>query len=108
MSVVRIPNIKFKQSVSTDVVANRVYVHAANTPFDVANPHVDVTKPTPDADGFSRIPVSLIPLLVGVEGTRDIDVTAIDGVGNESDPLEIDAANFDLSPPAAPTDGSLE
>ena len=108
MANVRVPFIKFRQSATTDVVANRVRVRAANTVAAYDSPFVDVPRPTPDADGFSRIPVSAIPQLANVEGRRDIHVTAVDGVGNESDFLQIDNQLFDLSPPAAPTDGSVE
>lgn len=107
MATVNTPNIRFKQSVAADVVKNRVYVHAPNTPFAKTNPFVDVPKPVAGADGYSLISVALVSQLTGVEGRRDIDVTAIDGVGNESDPLELDNQLFDLSPPAAPTDGSI-
>lgn len=108
MAFINVPVIKFKQSTAADVVKNRVYVHAPNTPFSKSNPFVDIPKPAPDADGYTRISISLVSQLSGVEGFRDIDVTALDAVGNESDPLELDNQLFDLQPPAAPTDGSIE
>lgn len=107
MSQIKVPVIKFKQSTSADTVANRIRVRAANTAPVYDTPFVDIPKVTPDADGFSRIAVSLVAQLTGVEGRRDIHLTAIDGVGNESDFLEIDNQLFDLSPPVAPTDGSI-
>ena len=107
MSNIKIPVIKFKQSTSTDAVSNRIRVRAANTAPAYDAPFVDIPKVTPDADGYSRIPVSLVAQLTGVEGRRDVHLTAVDGVGNESDFLEIDNQLFDLSPPAAPTDGSV-
>jgi hypothetical protein len=101
--------IRFKQSDSADVKSNNVYIHAANTPFDPTGAFDSISPvPTPDADGFSRIPLVNVPKAAGLEGQFDIDITAVDGVGNESDPLEIDNATFDLSPPDAPTDGALE
>lgn len=107
MSKVNSPVVKFKQSVSADTTANRIRVRAANTAPLYDAPFIDVPKVTADADGYSRISVSLISQLTGVEGRRDIHITAIDAVGNESDFLEIDNQLFDLSPPAAPTDGSI-
>lgn len=108
MSTVKIPVIKFKQSTSADTVSNRIRVRDANTAPAYDTPFVDISKVVPDADGFSRIPVSLVAQLTGVEGRRDIHLTAVDGVGNESDFLEIDNQLFDLQPPDAPTDGSVE
>lgn len=100
--------IRFKQSVAADVVANRVYIHAPNTPFDGSGAFDEITPvPTPDADGFTRIPLVNVPKAAGLEGNFDVDITSVDSSGNESDPLEIDNANFDLSPPDAPTDGSV-
>lgn len=100
--------VRFKQSASADVVKNRVYIHAPNQPFDPANAFDEVAAPAADADGFTRIPMANLPKAAGLEGLFDVDVTALDARGNESDPLEIDNQLFDLSPPLAPTDGSVE
>lgn len=107
MSQIKVPTLKFKQSTSPDVVANRIRVRDPNTTPAYDTPFVDIPKVAPDEDGYSRIPVSQVSQLTGVEGRRDIHLTAIDGVGNESDFLEIDDVTFDLSPPEAPTDGSV-
>jgi hypothetical protein len=100
--------VRFKQSTAADVVKNRVYIHAPNQPFSESNPFDEVAAPVPNADGFSRISFADLPKAAGLEGFYDVDVTAVDARGNESDPLEIDNQLFDLSPPPAPTDGSLE
>lgn len=107
MSLVKSPIIRFKQSVTADVVSNRVRVRPANTPPAYDAPSQDVPKPVPSTDGYSRIPVSSITALNGVEGRRDIHITAVDGAGNESDFLTLADVAFDLTPPAAPTDGSV-
>jgi len=100
--------VRFKQSVSADTVKNRVRVREANTPAEYDEPFNDVAKPTPDADGYTRIPAANIPAMAGLEGQYDVHVTALDSRGNESDFLEIDNQTFDLSPPEAPTDGATE
>lgn len=100
--------VRFKQSLAADVVANRVYIHAPNQPFSDTNAFDEVPKPAADADGFTRISFVNLPKAAGLEGRFDVDVTAVDARGNESDPLELDDQLFDLSPPDAPTDGSLE
>lgn len=101
--------IRFRQSNSPDVVANRVYVLPANSPHDSAAPF-DEIRPAPaaDNDGFTRIPAANVSRMQGLEGQYDVHVTALDARGNESDPLEIDNQLFDLSPPNAPTDGAVE
>jgi hypothetical protein len=100
--------IKFKQSTSADVVANRIRIRPANTAAVYDSPFQDVTKPTPDADGFTRIPMSSITAAKNLEGKYDVHITALDAAKNESDFLEIDNQTFDLSPPLAPTAGSVE
>jgi hypothetical protein len=107
MARVTSPNIRFRQSPAPDVVSNRVRVRPANTVAAYDTPFQDVPKPVPGADGYTLIPVASITALTGVEGRRDVHVTAVDANGNESDFLEIDNVLFDLSPPAAPTDGSI-
>lgn len=108
MALVKDVVVRFKQSTSPDVVTNRIRVRPANTPAAYDTPFNDVPAPTPDADGFSRIAAANIPAMQGLEGRFDVHVTALDARGNESDFLEIDNQLFDLSPPLAPTDGSLE
>jgi len=100
--------IRFKQSEATDVVKNRVYIHAPNQPFNADNAFDELDPPVADEDGFSRIPLVNVPKAAGLDGSYDVDITAVDDAGNESDPLEIDNANFDVTPPGAPTDGSVE
>ncbi len=108
MSQIKELVVRFRQSTAADVVANRVYIHAPNTPFDKNNPFDEVLKPAADNDGYTRIPFANLPKAAGLEGQYDVDVTAVDGRGNESDPLELDNQTFDLSPPDAPTDGAVE
>lgn len=100
--------IRFRQSESPDVVANRVRVRPANSVAAYDGPFNDIALVAADTDGFTRIPAVNVPALAGLEGQYDVHITAVDSVGNESDFLEIDNQTFDLSPPEAPTDGSIE
>lgn len=108
MAKIKELTLRFRQSTAADVVKNRVYVHGPNQPFDANAPYDEVPAPTADADGYTRIALVNLPKLAGLEGQYDLDVTALDATGNESDPLEIDNQTFDLSPPDAPTDGAVE
>lgn len=108
MSLVKDVVVRFRQSASPDVVANRIRVRAANSPAVHDTPFDQVVPPAPSADGYTRIAAADIPSMVDLEGQYDVHITAVDGVGNESDFLEIDNQTFDLSPPSAPTDGSVE
>jgi hypothetical protein len=96
------PKIKFRPSTSPDVASYRVREVA-----DYDAPFVQVPKPAADADGFSRIPVSAVSFLDGTEGTVTVFLTAVDGAGNESDFLTV-TGPLDLSPPVAPSAGSIE
>lgn len=100
--------LRFKQSISADVLKNRIRIRPANTAPLYDSPFDEVAKPTPAADGYSRITLSDLPQVKGIEGKYDVHLTAVDAVGLESNFLEIDNQTFDLSPPAAPTDGKLE
>jgi hypothetical protein len=92
----------------TDAVRNNIRIRPANTPAEYDDPVDTLDSPTPDTDGFTRIPLANIPQAAGLEGQFDIHVTALDAAGNESDFLEIDNQTFDISPPDAPTEGSVE
>jgi hypothetical protein len=101
--------IRFTQSTSGDVVANRVRIHAADTAPDYATPYDEVRPPpAADADGFTRIPLANVPKAAGLSGRYDVGITAVDAAGNESDFLDIDSVPFDLDPPRPPTAGSVE
>lgn len=108
MALVKEIVVRFRQSTSADVVSNRIRVRPANTPAEYDTPFDDVPKPTPNADGYTRIAAADIPSMSGLEGQYDVHITAVDARGNESDFLEIDNQTFDLSPPEAPTDGATE
>jgi hypothetical protein len=103
----RIKELTLRFRNPADAVRNAIRVRPANTPAAYDAPVDTLTAPTPDADGYSRIPLANIPQAAGLEGTYDIHVTALDAAGNESDFLEVDNQVFDLSPPEAPTDGSI-
>lgn len=98
----------FVQSTSGDVIANRVRILPNEAGFSYGAAHDEVPAPTPDPDGRSRIDLATLPGAQGVEGRRDVWITAVDSRGNESDPLEIDQALFDFSAPAAPTDARVD
>lgn len=107
MAKVVSPVIRFKHS-GDGATKIRVRLSAAASDPSYDTPFDEVAIPSVDSDGFRRIPVGVLPHLAGIEGTFDIDLTAVDNAGNESDFLQINSADFDLSPPAAPTDGALE
>lgn len=107
MAQVRDIFLRFRQGTG-GVVANRVRIRPANTPAAYDEPFHEVRPaPTPDAQGYVVIPLESIPQAAGLEGQYDVHVTALDAVGHESDFLELDNQTFDLSPPTAPTDGSI-
>ncbi len=102
--------LKFKQSVAADVVANRIRIRPANTPFVKDEPHVDVPVDASrvGSDGFTRIPFTLFAP-DDLDGRYDVHVTAIDDAGGESETaLEVDNQDFDFVLPEAPTEGSVE
>lgn len=101
MAHIVVPFLKFRPSTSPDAVA-----HLARPEANYDLPGV-VLRPTIGTDGYARVPVNEIPFLEGVEGDVEVYVTAMDNAGNESDFLRV-AGPLDLSPPAAPTDGSIE
>jgi hypothetical protein len=107
MAKVVSPKIKFHHS-GVDVASIRVRLSVAESVPDYNTAYDEVPLPPQDADGFRRIALSSLPKVVGKEGTFDVDLTAVDVAGNESDFLQINSANFDLSPPEAPTDGALD
>lgn len=109
MALVKEVVVRFRQSDSSDVAANRIRVRPANTAAEYDTPFDEIRPvPAPDNDGFTRIPAANIPAMQGLEGQFDVHITAVDGRGNESDFLEIDNQTFDLSPPNAPTEGVVE
>lgn len=108
MSLIKEVVVRFKPGTATDIVSHRIRVRPANTVAAYDTPFDDVAAATPDADGFCRIPAANVPSMVGLSGQFDVHITEVDARGNESDFLEIDNQTFDLSPPDAPTEGSLE
>jgi hypothetical protein len=101
------PKLRFRHT-GLDVSAIRVRLHAAESEPSYDTPFDEVPLPPQDDDGYRRIALNLLPKIAGKEGVFDVDLSAVDSAGNESDFLQINSANFDLSPPAAPTDGALE
>lgn len=99
--------LKFKQS--DGAVGNRIRIRPANTPAVKDDPVDEVNPaPAPSPDGYTRIDLNPLPQMQGLDGNYDVHVTAIDAAGNESGFLEVDNQNFDVVPPAAPTDGTVE
>lgn len=92
-----------------DAVRNNIRVRPANTVAAYDDPVDQIVPPPPNSDGFTRIPLVDIPQARDLpEGRYDFHITALDAAGHESDFLEVDNQDFDLTPPAAPTDGALE
>jgi hypothetical protein len=102
---------RFVQSVSADVQANRVYIEEDPSVYTLdLTPVGEITPPVVDPDGYSRVDLAGLANASprDFDGTYDIYITALDERGNESGPLEIADAAFDLVPPDAPTDGAIE
>lgn len=104
--------IKFKQSGSQDVVANKIYVRVHNpaTPINKLNALKNVKvepPPNPDIDGFTNIEFSV--LFPTLDGYYDFGVSAIDDAGNESPLLTQGFINIplDFVAPGPPTEGSI-
>ncbi len=91
----------------TGVTRYNVYVHAANTEPNYDDAHETVASPAV-VGGRVSIDLAELALFRGLEGLRDVAVTALDEIGNESDFLEIDGVSFDFSPPTAPTVGRVD
>lgn len=88
-----------------DLVGYRVYYAPAQTPFDYSLPYIIKERIT---DGCEAVAPDDFP--VGVfnqEAQYSIWVTAVDEVGNESDPLAL-SGRFDFIPPPAPSNGGIE
>ena len=68
----------FVQSPSGDVVANRVRILEDAAGFSYGAPHDQVPAPAPDPDGRSRIDLATLPQAQGIEGRRDVWITAVD------------------------------
>lgn len=83
-----------------DVMGYRVYAVAQGTPFSYALPFigsVDASVVAPDDFPAGTFDADI---------TYDIFITAVDDVGNESDPLAL-SAPFDFVAPNPPTDGGI-
>ncbi len=96
-----------------DAAAYKVYVGEANSTPSYDDPNVKLAVAefeSKNEDGVPRLSINLadLPLFDGVSGARDVNVTALDAAGNESDFLEIDNVLFDFDPPAAPTAGRVD
>lgn len=99
----------FKQSVSPDTEANRVRIVDANAAMTYDVEFAEIRPvPTPDADGFTRIDLSVLSISAGLDGQFDVGITAVDERGQESPFLMLEDGNFDFSPPSAPTEGQFE
>ena len=102
---------RFKQSDAEDIVANRVYVEEAPSQYTLDLLRVgEVPIPPVGDDGYTRIDLAALANVASrdFDGTYDVYITAVDDAGNESAPLVIPQAVFDLVPPGAPTDGTIE
>lgn len=100
--------LHIKGSDSVDVVSYNLFVSKQGDPLPTTpTANVLATRFVPDDTGHITLDLSTVSELAGLEGTYTVDVTAVDGVGNESPSLDIPNTVFDLSPPNAPTDGSV-
>lgn len=86
-----------------DLAVYHVYYAAAGTEFSYALPFVSVPKTQAFAFAPQDFPAGAFP----DEADYSIWVSAVDEVGNESDPLAL-SGRFDFIPPAAPATGGIE
>jgi hypothetical protein len=106
-------NLKFKPSLSPDVVKYNLYykLHDANVPLnkDNAVATIDLGKPNAATDGYIHIELNSISQLAGLDGTYDLGVAAEDDAGNISPLLTQGLANLtlDFVAPSPPTEASI-
>lgn len=74
------------------------------TPFDYAHPPGVTEHEIQNIAGADKVVMNLADAGELAEGTYSIFVTAVDGSGNESDPLVQNGVIMDFTPPAVPTD----
>ena len=96
--------LTFTPSVDSDIAHYRVRILAEGTVFDYDFGFDSVGKGTGTT---IEVDISDLPKAPEDEGTYDIYVTAVDQVGNESDPMVISAIIMDFTAPAAPTLGRI-
>lgn len=97
--------LRFSPSASADAVGYRIYILLDGMNFSHDAPFTEITDPK---DGNKiEIDIGSLENAPTVEGTYDTFVTAIDGFGNESDPMVIENSVFDFVAPEAPTDGEI-
>ena len=94
--------LKFTPSTSPDVVLYRVRIADVGT-VDYDTTHDEITDLTTQPDGKIHYDLSTHPLAPSLEGTYDVGVTSVDGVGNESDISIISGVALDFTAPDAPT-----
>jgi len=95
MARIQSHTIKIDPSPDQDVVKYRVYVSKGET----ANPYEDIMVETTSLEVIA--PDDFPDGTFDEEGTYVIQATAVDGQGNESDPMVINHF-FDLTPPRPP------
>jgi hypothetical protein len=88
-------------STATDVATYRVYATEEAAPITYSSPHVDVGLVT-EVD-LGRLANEGFTPLVDAEGSYNLGVSALDGMGNESDIAVRPSVPLDFVPPAAPT-----
>ena len=86
-----------------DLVNYRIYWALTPTPFGYELPAIEAPKEVTEVVAPTDFPEGTFE----VDGDYNIWVTAVDEVGNESDPLAL-SGRFDFTPPPAPLSGGIE
>lgn len=105
--------LKFKPSVSLDVVGYKLYIKPdeqnVTLDKDNASQTIDLGKPDPDTDGFIKVELSSINELQTLDGIYDLGVSSVDDAGNES-PLLLQGLadiSLDFLAPSPPSEASV-
>jgi hypothetical protein len=98
----------FTPSISADIIGHHVRILEDGTEFTYDAPFSLVPDDSPMVGDNIEIDLASLSVAPTEEGVYDIYVTAVDGAGNESSPLEIVDKVIDFNPPAAPADGGLK
>ena len=108
MALLKSKTLRFIPSVDANVVEHRIRIIADGTPFSYDEGYDSVpVQGTALVNGKIELDIGELATKPDAEGTYDVYVTAVENSGNESDPLIIENAAFDFSPPAAPTAGEI-
>lgn len=97
--------LRFTPSASADATGYRIRIIKDGLNFGYDLPYDEITDPK---DGQKiEVDIGSLSVAPSEEGVYDTFVTALDGFGNESDPMVIENSRFDFVAPEAPTEGEI-